>query len=74
MANKMRDVAKERFWRGVLKKFAAGGLSVRAFCRQERLSEPSFYAWRRCGRAGPQQVGRCRSNVGPRPSNWPFCR
>jgi transposase-like protein len=34
-------------WRGVLTRFRASGLSVRAFCRQERLSEPSFYAWRR---------------------------
>jgi transposase-like protein len=28
------------------------GLSVRAFCRQESLSEPSFYAWRRRLRLG----------------------
>lgn len=46
MANKMRDAAKERFWREVLKRFAASGLSVRAFCRREGLAESMFYAWR----------------------------
>lgn len=25
----------------------SGGLSVRQFCKQEGLSEPSFYSWRR---------------------------
>jgi hypothetical protein len=47
MANRMRDVAKERFWRGVLKRFKSSGKSVRVFCQHEKLSEPSFYAWRR---------------------------
>lgn len=47
MANKQRDGAKERFWRDVLKRRAASGLSVRAFCRQEKLRESAFYAWRR---------------------------
>ena len=47
MANKMRDAAKERFWRGVVKRFAASGLSVRVFCRDEKLAESAFYAWRR---------------------------
>ena len=26
---------------------AASGLSVAAFCRREKLSQPSFYSWRR---------------------------
>ncbi len=47
MANNERDVTKERFWRDALQRFAGGGLSVRAFCRRERFSEASFYAWRR---------------------------
>ena len=47
MANKMRDAAKERFWRDVLKRFAASRLSVRMFCRNEKLAESAFYAWRR---------------------------
>jgi len=47
MANHERDAAKERFWRDVLKRQAKSGLSVRAFCQRERLTESAFYAWRR---------------------------
>jgi hypothetical protein len=47
MANQRQDGAKERFWRRVLARQAAGRLSVRAFRRREQLSEPSFYGWRR---------------------------
>lgn len=38
---------KEEFWRFVLSQQIESGLSVRNFCNQEGLSEPSFYAWRR---------------------------
>jgi Transposase len=34
-------------WQGLIERQAESGLSVRAFCRQESLREPSFYAWRR---------------------------
>jgi transposase-like protein len=47
MANHERDAAKERFWRDVLKRQAKSGLSVRAFCQREQLTESAFYAWRR---------------------------
>jgi hypothetical protein len=47
MANRRRSGEREKLWRGVLARFGKSGLSVRAFCTQERLSEPSFYAWRR---------------------------
>ena len=47
MANTKRSVEKEQFWRLVLDEQAKSGLTVRAFCRQEGISEPSFYAWRR---------------------------
>ncbi len=47
MANGQRDAAKEAFWRGVLQRHAASGMSVRAFCEQERLTESTFFAWRR---------------------------
>ena len=34
-------------WRGILKRQAGSGLSVREFCVAEGVSAPSFYAWRR---------------------------
>jgi transposase len=42
-----RNLSKEEFWRGVLRRFAASGQTVRAFCAARHLAEPSFYAWRR---------------------------
>jgi hypothetical protein len=47
MANKQRDVEKERTWRRNIQAQRGSGLSVRAFCAREQLSEASFYAWRR---------------------------
>src|SRR5262245_56419419 len=44
---KPRDPRKEQFWRRMLRLWQRGSLSVRAFCEQQRLSQPSFYAWRR---------------------------
>jgi transposase-like protein len=38
---------REVHWRGVLERQAASGLSVADFCRQETVSAPSFYFWRR---------------------------
>jgi transposase-like protein len=42
-----RDAGKERQWRKLVKRQVQSGQSVRAFCRREGVSEPSFYAWRR---------------------------
>lgn len=36
-----------RRWRGIIDRQAESGLSVAAFCRRWRISQPSFYAWRR---------------------------
>lgn len=41
------DKAKEQFWRGHLASQAAGRLSIRRYCAEHGLSEPSFYGWRR---------------------------
>ena len=46
-AGPRRDEYKEKFWRGVLRRFAASGQTVRGFCAAHQLAEPSFYAWRR---------------------------
>ena len=42
-----RSIDKEQFWRGKVRQFRSSGLSVRAFCEEQGLSQPSFYAWRR---------------------------
>ena len=80
MANVRRDLDKERFWRGVVRRHAASGLSARAFCRREKLGEPSFYAWRRTIRerdaaAIPTKRGRdaeAKRSGGPRPAFVPL--
>lgn len=47
MADQQRRIEKEAYWQGHVDGQAAGGLSVRAYCLDHWLSEPSFYAWRR---------------------------
>jgi len=47
MASSKRSVEKEEFWRLALAEHANSGLTVRAFCQREALSEASFYFWRR---------------------------
>jgi hypothetical protein len=42
-----RDSQREQFWREAVAAWQKSGLSVRAFCSGRRLSEPSFYSWRR---------------------------
>jgi transposase-like protein len=42
-----RDTQKERFWRDVIRRQQRSGQSVRQYCRDQGVSEPSFYAWRR---------------------------
>ena len=44
---KARSAEKKRFWQGVLKGQSKSGLTVKAFCQQQGVSVPSFYAWRR---------------------------
>lgn len=47
MSGAKRSLEKEAFWRLVLEEFHASRLSVRAFCKQESISEASFYSWRK---------------------------
>ena len=47
MANTKRDSTKEAVWRDAIGRQATSGLSVREFCRRNRLSEPSFHERRR---------------------------
>jgi hypothetical protein len=43
----VRDEGKAQYWRSLLADWRSGGLSVRDFCRLRRVSEASFYAWRK---------------------------
>ena len=47
MGRLARDADKEAFWRLAISEQRGSGLSVRAFCAREGLSENNFYAWRR---------------------------
>jgi transposase-like protein len=47
MHDHRRSSERERFWREAVAGHKKSGLSVRAFCADRGLSEPSFYAWRR---------------------------
>ena len=47
MANTKRDATKEAGWRDAITRQAKSRLSVKEFCKQNGLSEPSFYERRR---------------------------
>ena len=53
-----RDRSKERFWRRLLRRWRRSGRTVRAFCAEHDVSEPSFFAWRRMIAERDQQRGR----------------
>ncbi len=60
----------ERLWRDRVRRQAGSGLSIRQFCAQERISPPSFYAWRRRLKEGADAALRSpvakRGRRGPR--------
>jgi transposase-like protein len=72
-----RDPEKAAFWRRVVREQAASGLCVREFCRAGKLSEASFYHWRRELRTrrleakGLEAQGRERTAVRPRSRAMP---
>ncbi len=47
MLSKKRSIDREAFWRSVFEEFSASGLSIRGFCKQRGVSEPSFFQWRK---------------------------
>lgn len=54
MAKQRRSVEKERYWRRMVGEQAVSGQSIRAFCRERQLSEPSVL----CVAAGVEAAGR----------------
>ncbi len=62
---KKSDSEQYQFWQMALETWRSSGLSVRNFCKQEGLSEPAFYAWRRKlagGNESDSNSGRKRVN------------
>jgi hypothetical protein len=47
MARQSERSEKERYWRDVLRQWNRSGQTIRAFCDEHGLSEPSFYGWKR---------------------------
>jgi hypothetical protein len=73
---KARDAAKERYWRGVIRRFEASGLGARQFCEREGLSEHRLHWWRRtlrqrdqdqAGRPGSKRTGKAVRNKAGKP-------
>jgi hypothetical protein len=54
---------KRREWQRRLKRFENTRRSVAAFCRQEGVSEPSFYHWRKRLTSYPAQGGASTADV-----------
>ena len=62
-----RDPNKERFWRRLLRLWRRSGCTIREFCAEHEVSQPSFFAWRRMIAERDQQRHRQRngSDVDP---------
>lgn len=54
------DVSKRRLWAERLHRFKQGDLTIAAFCAAERVSQPSFYQWRR-KLGGPRRPAATRA-------------
>src|SRR5262249_3652893 len=69
-----KDLSLEHTWRLRLRRQAASGLSISAFCSREGVSSPPFYAWRRrlpppptAGRPDRPLFGPLQFDSAPRP-------
>ena len=66
MARQRERSEKERYWRESCGGGKRSGQTVRGFCDEQGLSEPSFYGWKRTIAERDQRCGRtsqpsCRS-------------
>jgi len=60
---KSRDAAKERYWRGVIRRQRASRLGTKQFCAQERIPEHRFYWWRRTLRRRDEHAAEDRART-----------
>jgi transposase-like protein len=74
-----RSQAKERIWRQHIERQRRSKLTVRGFCAQAGISEPSFYAWRseltrrdsETGQSAPSESQTSRPTASPKPRFLP---
>ena len=45
--SRRRSKDRERYWGGVIQDQAASGLTISAFCREQKVPAASFFSWRR---------------------------
>ena len=61
---KKADTDQQQFWQMAIETWQSSGLSIRQFCKQEGLSEPSFYSWRK-RLSNPQKSGVSKGRPEP---------
>ncbi len=67
-----RDVGRGAYWRAVFREHAGSGLSIRRFCRENGISESTFFAWRKkLNKASLAKNGRVRTSEGSRRGRSP---
>jgi hypothetical protein len=59
-----RNSDKERSWRRLIQQWRRSEQTIRDFCVEHEVSEPSFFAWRRTIAERDRQRGRPGSNAG----------
>jgi transposase-like protein len=47
MTNQERQAERRKFWTELIARHKRSGKTVEAFCRENGVNEPSFYAWRK---------------------------
>jgi transposase-like protein len=64
---------RERFWQRLIREQRESGASIKAFCRSQEVSEPSFFAWRK-KLALTKRAGAQDEFVAVRVAPEPICR
>lgn len=62
----------ESVWRDRLARFRKSNLTVAEFCRQEGVSDPSFYQWRKRLEPGQARSKQLRRSSAPKAGQPPF--
>ena len=71
MARGDRGSGKEQFWRDILREWDSHKQTVRDFCTEHGVSEPSFYAWRRTISERDREAAARRVSATPAADNPP---